>query len=191
MKRYFIDGGALPGHLDRTAAPGIETSGGSLGHGLSLGLGMALGAKRDGSPARVFVLVGDGECNEGSIWEAAMLAPNLGLGNLTVLVDYNKIQSFGRTDEIIDQRNLRERWAAFGWDAQELDGHDFAQLEKALTAPVWPASARDRPAHREGQGHLLHGGPAALALSLAERRGARPRARGARGPAQPGARYPN
>lgn len=79
------------------------------------------------------MLVGDGECNEGSVWEAAMLAPQLALANLTVLIDYNKIQSLGRTDEIIDQRNMVQRWGAFGWDAVELDGHDLSALEAALT----------------------------------------------------------
>lgn len=130
---YYVDGGRLPGHLDKDAAPGVENSGGSLGHGLPLGVGMALAQKRAGAGARTYVLVGDGECNEGSVWEAAMLAPQLALANLTVLIDYNKIQSLGRTDEIIDQRNMVQRWGAFGWDAVELDGHDLSALEAALT----------------------------------------------------------
>jgi transketolase len=136
LDRYYVDGGSLPGHLDREAAPGVETSGGSLGHGLSMGIGMALAQQLDGLPGRVYVIVGDGECNEGSVWEAAMLAPNLKLGNLTVLVDYNKIQSLGRTDDIIDQRNLAQRWAAFGWEAMEVDGHNLGALEDALRRPV-------------------------------------------------------
>jgi len=135
LTRYYVDGGTLPGHLDREAAPGVETSGGSLGHGLSIGVGMALAQQMDSRPGRVFVLVGDGECNEGSIWEAAMLAPQLKLTNLTTLVDYNQIQSLGRTNDIINQRNLSERWRSFGWDARDVDGHNLAALEDVLSAP--------------------------------------------------------
>lgn len=132
LKNYYVDGGCLPGHLDRFSAPGIETSGGSLGHGLGLGIGMAYANQIDGNPGRVYVLLGDGECNEGSIWEGAMLAPKLRLQNLTVLVDFNKIQSLGRTNEILDQSNLSERFRVFGWQAEDLDGHDFMALRRAF-----------------------------------------------------------
>ncbi|MDD9898596.1 MAG: transketolase [Candidatus Melainabacteria bacterium] len=87
----------------------------------------------DGPLRQIYTLVGDGECNEGSIWEMAMLAPNLGLNNFTVIIDYNKIQSFGNTNDIIDQSNLVERWASFGWDAVEIDGHNLEQIEQALS----------------------------------------------------------
>lgn len=132
LGQYYIDGGVLPGHLDREAAPGVETSGGSLGHGLGLGLGVALANKIDNNSGRVFVIAGDGECNEGSIWEAIMLAPNLKLDNVTLIVDFNFIQSLGNTNEIIDQSNLNERLSAFGWDTQQISGHDFKQIDQAL-----------------------------------------------------------
>lgn len=132
LKRYYVDDGILPGHLDKTAAPGVETSGGSLGHGLGLGLGMALANRIDGNPGHVYVIVGDGECNEGSVWEAVMLGAHLKLTNLTVLVDYNQIQSYGRTNEVIDQSNMPERWKTFGWDTIEINGHSHAEIESAL-----------------------------------------------------------
>ncbi|MDG0811185.1 thiamine pyrophosphate-dependent enzyme [Cohnella rhizosphaerae] len=132
---YYVDGGSLPGHLDKDAVPGIEASAGSLGHGLSIGLGMALANRQTGNPGRVYVLVGDGECNEGSIWEAAMLAAHLRLGGLTVIVDFNKLQGFGRTNEVIDQSNLSDRWRVFGWEAHEVDGHDADELERVLRLP--------------------------------------------------------
>lgn len=129
LEEYYADGGSLPGHLDRSSAPGVEFSAGSLGHGLPAALGMAIPRR-----GRVFAVVGDGECNEGSVWEAAMLASHLKLDNLTVIIDYNKIQSFGRTDEVIES-NLQERWRAFGWDARRIDGHSFEELLGALRAP--------------------------------------------------------
>jgi transketolase len=133
LDRFYVDGGTLPAHLDRLSAPGIETSGGSLGHGLGLGIGMATANLYDSNPGRIYVLLGDGECNEGSVWEAFMLAPQLKLANLTALIDFNFIQSLGRTNEIIDQSNLSERLRAFGWDATDLDGHDLGALIQALS----------------------------------------------------------
>lgn len=135
LNRYYIDGGLLPGHLDRTAVPGVEVSAGSLGHGLSLGLGMAMANKIDGRPGHVYVLLGDGELNEGSVWEAVMLASTLALDQLTAIVDYNKIQSFGRTNEVINQSNMKARWEAFGWEAYEADGHNPDELERILRLP--------------------------------------------------------
>lgn len=131
LNQYYIDGGKLPGHLDMEAVPGIEASTGSLGHGLSIGVGMAIANKRDKNPGKIYVVIGDGECNEGSIWEGVMLASSCKLGNLTAIVDYNKIQSFGRTNEIINQTNMAERWKAFGWETHEVDGHDVQQIEHA------------------------------------------------------------
>lgn len=135
LNRYYIDGGLLPGHLDRTAAPGVEVSAGSLGHGLSLGLGMAAANKMDHRPGHIYVLLGDGECNEGSVWEAVMLASTLGLDNLTAIIDYNKWQSFGRTNAVINQANMAERWKAFGWEVHETDGHNTDELERVFRLP--------------------------------------------------------
>ncbi|UVI30242.1 transketolase [Paenibacillus spongiae] len=135
LDRYYIDGGILPGHLDKEAVPGVEASVGSLGHGLAIGLGMAIANRQSKNPGRIYVILGDGECNEGSVWEAVMLAATLRLNNLIAIVDYNKLQSFGRTNEVINQENMAERWRAFGWEAQEVDGHDMEQLETAFSLP--------------------------------------------------------
>lgn len=135
LDRYYIDGGLLPGHLDKESVPGIEVSSGSLGHGLSLGIGMAIARRISGNPAKVYVLLGDGECNEGSVWEAIMLAATLKLENLTAIVDFNKLQSFGRTNEVINQQNMSARWSAFGWDTHDVEGHDVTALEQLLSSP--------------------------------------------------------
>lgn len=137
LMTYCMQDGKLPGHLDKDACPGVEVSAGSLGHGAPVAMGMAYARKNSGQ--QVYTLIGDGECNEGSVWEMAMLAPSLGLSNFTVIIDYNKIQSFGNTNEIIDQNNLAERWASFGWDTVEIDGHNLEQIEQALT------KSSDRP----------------------------------------------
>lgn len=135
LDRYYVDGGLLPGHLDREAVPGVEVSAGSLGHGLSIGIGMAIANQLDEDQGHIYVLVGDGECNEGSIWEAVMLASTLKLQNLTVIIDYNQLQSFGRTNEVINQENMSERWKSFGWDAIDIDGHNLQAIEDAFKLP--------------------------------------------------------
>ena len=129
---YYQDGSPLVGHVTHKRIPGVELSTGSLGHGLGVGVGMALNAKRDGNPARVFCLLSDGECDEGSVWEAALFAPHHKLDNLVAIVDYNKIQSFGAVKEVIDLDPLADKWRAFGWAARELDGHDIRAVEEAL-----------------------------------------------------------
>lgn len=113
-------------------APGVELATGSLGHGLSVGIGVALAGRIQKRPYRVFVVLSDGECNEGSVWEAALLAPAHGLENVVVVVDYNKWQATGRSNEIMSLKPLRDKWQAFGWSACELDGHDLGALVKAL-----------------------------------------------------------
>jgi transketolase len=128
---YYIDGGILPGHLDMSATNGVECSAGSLGHGASIGLGMAIAKERDGRGGRVYVLLGDGECNEGSVWEAVMLAATLKQKNYTLIVDFNHLQGMGR--DVIDQRNLGERFAAFGFLVSEADGHDVNAMAAALS----------------------------------------------------------
>jgi transketolase len=132
LKKYFIDGGILPGHLDKESAPGIEHSMGSLGHGLPFGVGLAYANKIDQNKGQIYVLVGDGECNEGTIWESAMFAGHHKLDNLTLIIDYNKIQSFGRVDDIINLEPFGQKWTSFNWDVIEIDGHNFEQLINAF-----------------------------------------------------------
>lgn len=132
LDKYFTDGGVLPGHLDRDTGLGVEVSSGSLGHGLSIGLGMALAAKRDNKNFKIYVLMSDGECDEGSTWEAAMLAAHLKLDNLIAIIDYNKIQSFGRVKEVIDLEPLSDKWVSFGWAVKEADGHNYNELLDSL-----------------------------------------------------------
>ena len=135
LNRFYVDNGILPGHVDMTAVSGLEASAGSLGHGLSIGVGMAIANRQMGNSGKVYVLLGDGECNEGSVWEAVMLANQLRLDNLTAIVDFNSLQGFGYTKDVIDQQNLSERWASFGWDAYDVGGHDVNELEKTLLLP--------------------------------------------------------
>ncbi len=132
LDKFYIDGGILPGHVDMEAAPGLECAAGSLGHGLSIGLGMAIASKYQKLPSRVVVMISDGELNEGSIWEPLLLAPHLKLDNLTVIVDYNKIQSFGITNEVVNLEPLGEKLKSFNWHLIEIDGHDMMQIENAL-----------------------------------------------------------
>ncbi len=113
-------------------APGVELATGSLGHGLPVGLGMALAALIQKRKHRVFVLMSDGECNEGTVWEAALFAPNRQTERLTVIVDYNKWQATGRSDEVMALPSLPKKWEAFGWNACEVDGHDVAALTRAM-----------------------------------------------------------
>jgi transketolase len=130
-------GSPLQGHPDRVACPGIEAATGSLGQGLSVAIGMALGLRMAGSPARVYAILGDGEVQEGQVWEAAMSAPKLGLpdhppDNLVVVVDYNKIQLDDFVSKVLDVEPLVDKWKAFGWAVNEIDGHDLDQIAKAL-----------------------------------------------------------
>ena len=128
LNKYYIDGGVLPGHLDRNTGLGVEVSSGSLGHGLSIGIGMAIAAKYDNKNYKIYVLMSDGECDEGSTWEAAMLAAHLKLDNLIAIIDYNKIQSFGRIKEVVNLEPLYDKWVSFGWAVKEIDGHDYQEL---------------------------------------------------------------
>lgn len=133
LDTYCQDGSKLLGHITHHGVPGVEASTGSLGHGLSIGCGMAIAGKRDGRPYRVFVALSDGECDEGSIWEAVLFAPHHKLDNLIVIVDYNKIQSFGTVKEVLDLDPLASKWKAFNWGVREVDGHDYLQLKNAFT----------------------------------------------------------
>jgi len=131
LDTFCADGTQLAGHVSHHV-PGVDFSTGSLGHGLSLGCGVALGFKRDGRPGRAFVILSDGECDEGSIWEAALFAPHHGLDNLVAIVDYNKIQSFGTVKEVLDLEPFADKWAAFNWHVQVIDGHDHAAIAAAF-----------------------------------------------------------
>lgn len=132
LEGFYVDGGRLWGHATHAGVPGVEVSTGALGHGLPMGVGMALAAKRDGLGFRVFVLLGDGECDEGSVWEAALLAAHHRLDNVVAIVDYNKIQSIRSTKETLDLDPLADKWRAFGWHTVELDGHDLGALDEAM-----------------------------------------------------------
>jgi transketolase len=132
LESYNAPGGCLPEQPGPGCVPGVELATGSLGHGLPVGAGMALAARIQGRPHRVVVVMSDGECNEGSVWEAAALAPRQGLERLAVVIDYNKWQATGRSDDVTALGPLREKWASFSWSAQDVDGHDLPALVAAL-----------------------------------------------------------
>jgi transketolase len=132
LDTYYLDGSHLAGHITHRDIPGVEVSTGSLGHGLSIAAGIALAARHDERSYRVFALLSDGECDEGSTWEAALFIPHHRLDNVVVIVDYNKIQSFGTVKEVLDLEPLADKWRSFGWATLEIDGHDFRQIEDAL-----------------------------------------------------------
>jgi len=129
---YYLDGSKLWGHATHHSVPGVEVSTGSLGHGLGIATGMALAGKRDGAPWRVFACLSDGECDEGSTWEAVLFAPHHHLDNLVAIVDYNKIQSLGTVKEVLDLEPLAAKWRTFGWAVREIDGHAMEEVVDAL-----------------------------------------------------------
>jgi len=124
----------LGGHPDAEKVPGVEASTGALGHGLSIGVGMALAARAGKRDSKIIVAMGDGEINEGSVWEAAMSAGKHELSNLTAIIDYNRIQSYGFTDDVQPLEPLKDKWASFGFATLEVNGHDVSALRKVLTA---------------------------------------------------------
>jgi transketolase len=130
---YCRDGSIFTGHISH-AVPGVEVSTGSLGHGLPIAIGMALAARSAGAGSRVFCLLSDGECDEGSNWEGILFAPHHKLSNLCVVVDFNKIQSFGSVAEVLNLDPFADKWRAFGWHVEEIDGHDTDALERSLSA---------------------------------------------------------
>jgi transketolase len=133
----------LQGHPDMTRTPGVEVSTGSLGQGLSMSLGIALGLRLDRiEAAHVFALLSDGDCQEGQTWEAAMAAVHFGVRNLTAIVDYNHLQTDGTTEEVMDLKDIRKKFEAFEWDTVEVDGHDMAAVVEALE---W-SRGREQPA---------------------------------------------
>jgi transketolase len=132
LKTYYSNGSRLSGHVSHKGVPGVEFSTGSLGHGLSVGVGMALAAKKDNKKHRVFVILGDGECNEGSVWEAAMFANHFELNNLVAIIDHNKMASLDFCENSMKINPLKEKWEAFGWDVYDIDGHNHEELRKVL-----------------------------------------------------------
>jgi transketolase len=170
-------GSPLEGHPNKRRLPGVEASTGSLGQGLSIGIGEALAARLDGRDSRVYVLLGDGENDEGQVWEAAMAAHKFKLDNLVAIVDQNGYQQTGPTAEVLDLRPLAERWTAFGWFVQDIKGHD---LKEVLAAFTKAAQTKGKPsaiiAHTVkgypitdllGDDHNYHGKP--LSADLAKR----------------------
>ena len=129
LKTFEKDNSSLAGHPVKNKELGIDFSNGSLGMGLSIGIGLAISSKKKLKPFDVFVVLGDGECNEGSVWEAAMSAPKFGLDNLNVILDKNNFQQTGSNEEIMNLNNLSEKWKSFGWDVSELDGHNLKELK--------------------------------------------------------------
>lgn len=141
LQTYAQDGSHLPEQMSPGCIAGVEAATGSLGHGLSLGLGMALAGRIQEQSYRVWIVLSDGECNEGSVWEAAMFAAAQQLDRVTAVIDYNGWQATGRSDEILQLKPLDDKWRAFGWDVQVVDGHDPAELMDALG----PAKTKSRP----------------------------------------------
>jgi len=129
LKTFCKHDSRLGGHPERGKLPGIEASTGALGHGLPIGVGMALAAKIRRENHRVVVVTGDGELNEGSVWEAALSASKNKLSNLLVFVDHNKFQSYGPTNQVIDMGDLAEKWTSFGFVSEDVDGHNVGELE--------------------------------------------------------------
>lgn len=125
-------GSKLGGHPKMHDIPGVEASTGALGHGLSFAIGIAYANKVDQKESHVYVVLGDGECQEGSVWEGALSAPTLGLDNLTVIVDYNKLQAMDALENIVDMKPFAEKWKAFGWNVLEIDGHNYSEIKEAL-----------------------------------------------------------
>ncbi|AKI97424.1 transketolase [Kosmotoga pacifica] len=132
LKTLNQGGTDLPSHADRNHTPGIDMSTGSLGQGISMGIGIALGHKLNNRDNYVYVLLGDGECQEGQVWEGALYAGNTKLDNLIVFIDYNKQQLDGYIDKINSLGDLRAKWEMFGWHAQEVDGHNIAEIYEAI-----------------------------------------------------------
>lgn len=132
IQNYFSDGTTLKG-LSDAHVPGLEVSSGSLGHGLSVGVGLALGAKRNQTQQKCFAIVGDGELNEGAIWEALMFASHFKLDNLLVIVDVNGYQAMGSTQEVMDMGDITAKFIAFGFDTLEIDGHDEQLLDTTIS----------------------------------------------------------
>jgi transketolase len=134
LDSFYEDGSDLCGHISHHGVPGVEASTGSLGHGLSIATGMAFAARLESSTHRVFTLLSDGECDEGSTWEPALFAGHHGLKNLAAIIDFNKIQSLAPVADVLALEPLVSKWTSFGWAVREVDGHDHGALAQVLAA---------------------------------------------------------
>ena len=132
LKNHYGNGSILSGHVSHKGIPGVEVSTGSLGHGLAIGAGMALGARMNGEDWRTWVVLGDGECDEGSVWEAALQAAQYGLDRLCAVVDYNHMQSLFTVEKTLRLEPFEQKWKDFGWNAESVDGHDVHALRAAF-----------------------------------------------------------
>ena len=132
IKEYLTDNGKLGGHPDMNKKLGIDFSSGSLGNGISVATGMAYAYKADRQKNKVFTLIGDGECNEGIVWETALFAGHHKLDNLFVIIDYNKLQGFGSTNKILNLEPLKSKFQSFNWNVDQVDGHNVKQIMKSL-----------------------------------------------------------
>jgi transketolase len=139
LQSYYGDGSKLAGHPTLDCIPGVECSTGSLGHGLAVGIGMAVAAKSDNRASRTFVILSDGECDEGSTWEAALLAPQLQLDNLVAIVDYNRLQGFGKTESVVNLEPFADKWRSFGWHVKEINGHDLKEIHQVFSGVPFQA----------------------------------------------------
>jgi len=147
LKKHCSNGSNLSGHVSHKNVPGVELSTGSLGHGLAVGVGMALNAKLNKNSHRVFVVMSDGECDEGSNWEAIMFAGHHKLDNLVAIIDRNKLQSIHSTESTLNLEPFLEKWQVFGWGAVEIDGHDHDALREAIDGEVVESKPRCVIAH--------------------------------------------
>ncbi len=132
LMSHYQNGSIFSGHVSHKGVPGVEFSTGSLGHGLSVAAGKALAMKRQSKSSKVYVLMGDGECDEGSVWEAALFANHFNLGNLVAIIDYNKIQSLDTVENTIKLEPFATKWESFGWDVLSVDGHSLEDLESCF-----------------------------------------------------------
>jgi len=133
MGQFHVDGGMLHGHPVKDAVPGIEVTTGSLGQGFSTATGIALAAKKLKKNFKTFIISSDGECNEGQVWEAVLFAAQQKLDNLVAIIDYNHLQAFGTTKEVLDMDPFAEKFKSFGWQTAEIDGHNFNQIIESLS----------------------------------------------------------
>jgi len=132
LRTHYANGSRLSGHVSHKGVPGVEVSTGALGHGLAIGTGLALGARMDGASWRTVVVLGDGECDEGAVWESALQAAQFGLDRLVAVVDYNHMQSLFTVEKTLRLEPFEQKWKDFGWNAQSVDGHDLSALRQAF-----------------------------------------------------------